>query len=249
MIDLNCDMGESFGSYHMGQDACVMPWITSVNVACGYHAGDPLVMLTTLRLAKHHSVAIGAHPGYPDLQGFGRRNMDLTPDEIEAMVLYQVGALAGMARALGMELGHVKPHGALYNQAAQSAEIARAVARAVAKFSPTLVLVGLAGSHSIAAAVDAGLRVAQEAFPDRAYNSDGSLRSRRLAGAVMEDEDEVARHALELARDGIRLADSAIHVDTLCLHGDHPNAAENARRVRAALEGAGIVIHSLASFV
>lgn len=248
MIDLNCDMGESFGPYHMGQDAGVMPWITSANIACGYHAGDPLVMLATLRLSKQHGVAAGAHPGYPDLQGFGRRNMDLTPDEIEAMLLYQMGALAGMARSLGLELAHVKPHGALYNQAAQSAEIARAVARAVAGFSRSLVLVGLAGSQSITAGIEAGLRVAQEAFPDRAYNPDGTLRSRRLTGAVLADEGEVARHALELARDGIRVSSGAIRVDTLCLHGDHPNAAENARRVRAALEGAGIPISSLSEF-
>lgn len=248
-IDLNCDMGESYGAYHLGRDAQVMPFITSANIACGYHAGDPLVMAATLRLAAQHGAVAGAHPGYPDLQGFGRRNMDLTPDEVEAMVLYQIGALAGMARAAGVELVHVKPHGALYNQSAKDADTARAVARAVSAFSRDLILVGLAGSRSVEAGLEFGLRVAHEAFPDRAYNPDGSLRSRRLPGAVLESVDQVERHAVELARDGIRLESGALRVDTLCLHGDHTNAAENARRVRAALEAQGTQITALVNFV
>lgn len=249
-VDLNCDMGESFGAYALGQDEQVMPFITSANIACGYHAGDPLVIQATLRLAKQHGVAVGAHPGYPDLQGFGRREMNLTPAEVEAIVLYQISALAGMARAAGLELAHVKPHGALYNTAAKDIETARAVARAVAAFDRRLVLVGLAGSLSIQAGQELGLNVAAEAFPDRAYNPDGSLRSRRLPGAVLEDVDAVTRHAVELAREGIRIGDgAALPVDTLCLHGDNPSAADNARQVRAALQAEGITLLSLASFV
>jgi UPF0271 protein len=248
-MDLNCDMGESFGAYALGQDEAVMPWITSANVACGYHAGDPMVMSEAAALAARHSVALGAHPGYPDLQGFGRRNMDLLPAEVEAMTLYQIGALAGIARAAGLELAHVKPHGALYNQAAKDAALAGAIARAVAKFSPGLILVGLAGSALIRAGEEAGLRTASEAFPDRAYNADGSLRSRRLPGALLEDPAAVLMHALELAQQGIQVigehGSSSLRVDTLCLHGDHPHAGENARAVRQALEAAGIQVARL----
>lgn len=184
MIDLNCDMGESFGRYALGHDEAIMPFITSANIACGFHAGDPLVMAKTVALAVRHGVAVGAHPGYPDLQGFGRRSMDLSPDEVESIVLYQVGALAGFARAAGAELAHVKPHGALYNQAATDRASAQAIARDVARFSKNLILVGLAGSVLIEAGVEAGLRVANEGFPDRAYNPDGTLTSRRMPGAV-----------------------------------------------------------------
>lgn len=248
-IDLNCDMGESFGAYHLGQDAEVMPWITSANIACGFHAGDPLVMDHTVALAVKHGVAIGAHPGYPDLQGFGRRNMDLIPEEVESMVLYQVGALAGVARAHGVDLAHVKAHGALYNQAAASRKLSVAIARGVARFSHALVLVGLAGSLLVEAGQAAGLRVVNEAFPDRAYNPDGTLRSRKLPGAVLEDPRDVCANALALARDGISITSGsqnhAIRVDTLCLHGDNPSAGENARQVRAALEAAGIPVAAL----
>src|ERR1700690_202703 len=157
-IDLNCDMGESFGQYNLGEDAAVMPFISSANIGCGLHAGDPLVMQTTIRLAKRHGVAIGAHPGWPDLQGFGRRDMNLTPDEAEAYVVYQIGALAAFAKAEGMQLRHVKPHGALYNQAARDRVLADAIARAVKRFDKDLILVGLAGSELIAAGLGIGLR-------------------------------------------------------------------------------------------
>ena len=185
-MDLNCDMGESFGRYELGEDEAVLDWVTSANIACGLHAGDPLVMERTVRLAVQKGVRIGAHPGYPDLQGFGRRVLDLTAEEVEAFTLYQVSALAGFARANGTELAHVKPHGALYNQAARDRGLADAIASGVKRFSPGLVLVGLAGSALIEAGQAAGLRVANEGFPDRAYNPDGSLRSRRLPGAVLE---------------------------------------------------------------
>jgi 5-oxoprolinase (ATP-hydrolysing) subunit A len=248
-MDLNCDMGESFGAYALGQDAAVMPFITSANIACGYHAGDPLVMTATVTLAARHGVAIGAHPGYPDLQGFGRRGMELTPEEVQAMILYQIGALSGFTRAAGVDLVHVKPHGALYNQAAKDPVLAGAIARAVAKFSSALILVGLAGSALIAAGQEAHLHTASEAFPDRAYNPDGSLRSRKLPGAVLEDSTAVLQHAMELAAQGIKVETGSrshyLPVDTLCLHGDHPHAGENARQVRSALEAAGIVVTRL----
>lgn len=241
-IDLNCDMGESFGRWPLGEDREVMQWITSASIACGLHAGDPVVMDSTVALAKAHGVAVGAHPGYPDLQGFGRRVMDLTPEEAEAFTLYQIGALAGFAKAHGVELVHVKPHGALYNQAAKEAKLAAAVARGVRNFSRELILVGLAGSALIAEAEAAGLRLASEGFPDRAYEPDGSLRPRRLPGAVLESIEEICAQAVRLATEGI--GGQAVH--TLCIHGDHPGAAEHAKAVREALEGAGVMVARLA---
>ena len=234
-IDLNADLGESFGAYQIGADEALLPLITSANIACGWHAGDPLVMARTVRLAKQAGAAVGAHPGYPDLQGFGRREMALTPEEARAFVLVQIGALAAVARAEGVDLTHVKPHGALYNQAARDPALAEAVAGAVRAFSRALILVGLAGSALITAGVAAGLRVAQEGFPDRAYNPDGTLRSRRLPGAVLETPEAVAAQAVELAQAGLNAAGRRVPVDTLCLHGDHPAAVANARAVRAAL--------------
>ncbi len=241
-IDLNCDLGESFGRYTLGSDADIMPFITSANIACGFHAGDPSVMQATVRLAKQHGVAIGAHPGWNDLQGFGRREMIANPDEVEALVLYQVGALAAFARAEGLPLAHVKPHGALYNQAAKDRALADAIARAVRRFSRELVLVGLAGSGLVEAGAEMGLRVAHEAFPDRAYAPDGSLMSRNLPGAVIEDPQRVAQNAVRLAREGIRFGGRVVIPDTLCLHGDNAHAAENARLVRDALFAAGVEI-------
>jgi 5-oxoprolinase (ATP-hydrolysing) subunit A len=236
-IDLNCDLGESFGAYQLGNDAAIMPYVTSANIACGFHAGDPSVMQTTVRLAKAHGVAIGAHPGWPDLQGFGRREMNIAPAETEALVLYQIGALAAFVRAEGAELRHVKPHGALYNQAARDPALAEAVARAVKRFSVDLILVGLAGSGLLEAGRGIGLKVAGEAFPDRGYNPDGTLMSRHLPGAVLKNPDEVAANAIRLARIGIRFGEQVVIPDTLCLHGDHPGALENARQVRDALLG------------
>jgi UPF0271 protein len=235
LIDLNCDLGESFGSYSLGNDAAIMPFITSANIACGFHAGDPSVMQVTVQLAKKHGVAIGAHPGWPDLQGFGRREMKITPAETEALVLYQIGALAGFVRAEGFELRHVKPHGALYNQAAKDTALAEAIARAVKRFSVNLILVGLAGSGLVEAGRAIGLKVAGEAFPDRGYNPDGTLMSRNLPGAVLTEPQEVAKNAARLAREGIRFGERVIIPDTLCLHGDHPQAVENARQVREIL--------------
>lgn len=248
-VDLNCDLGESFGRYHLGEDEALMHSITSANVACGLHAGDPLVIDRTVALAARHGVRVGAHPGYPDLQGFGRRVMDLTKEEAEAFTLYQVSALAGIAKANGVELTHVKPHGALYNQAVVDRNLADSVVNAVRRFSSELILVGLAGSELIKAGQAAGLRTASEGFPDRAYNPDGTLRSRRLPGAVVGSLEAVSANAIQLAMEGIRIGDGEacgnIQVDTLCIHGDNPGAALNAAAVRKALEGAGIQVISL----
>jgi UPF0271 protein len=243
-IDINCDMGESFGAYRMGEDEAVMPFITSANIACGFHAGDPVVMQATVRLAVKHGVSIGAHPGYPDLQGFGRREMRLAPEEVEALVLYQVSALAGFARAEGAEVSHVKPHGALYNQAARDTALAGAIARAARRFSREVILVGLAGSRLIEAGLEAGLGVAREAFPDRAYESDGSLRQRELPGAVIDDPKESAANGLRLAREGVSItrdgSTEMVAVDTLCVHGDTPGAAARAKVIHEAIAGANI---------
>ncbi len=248
-VDMNCDMGESYGRYHLGEDEAVMASITSANVACGFHAGDPLVIDQTVRMAVQHKVSVGAHPGYPDLQGFGRRVMDMTPEEVEAFIVYQVSALAGIARANGGALIHVKPHGALYNQAAKDERLAEAVARGVRRFSQELVLVGLAGSALVAAGEEAGLRTAREGFPDRAYEADGSLRSRRLPGAVLESTAEICIQAVRLATEGILVTEGEtrrrVAIDTLCIHGDHPGAAHHAAAVRQALEAQGILVTGL----
>lgn len=239
-IDLNCDMGENIGN-----DADIMPYITSANIACGFHAGDTVTMRETVRLAKRFGVAVGAHPGWRDREGFGRREMSLPVEEVEALVREQVEALAAIARAEGVELRHVKPHGALYNQAAKDRELANAIARAVKTVSGELVLVGLAGSGLVEAGVQVGLRIADEGFPDRNYNPDGTLVPRREPHAIIESPEQVAAHALSLAQVGIDFGGRRVHVDTLCLHGDHPRAAENARRVREALASAGIEVRAL----
>ncbi len=248
-IDLNCDLGESFGAYSIGQDAALMPLITSANIACGFHAGDPATMEATVRLAKRHGVAVGAHPGYPDLQGFGRRSMDLALDEVRAIILYQVGALGGIARACGVELTHVKPHGALYNQAGRNPALAEAVAKSVWEFSHALILVGLAGSQLLAAGTTRGLQVASEGFPERAYEPDGSLRSRGLPGAMIEDPEEAAQQGLLLAVGKMEIEHDGrkeiLTVDTLCVHGDSPQAVPITRALRARLEEKGIAVAAI----
>jgi len=230
-IDLNCDMGENIGN-----DEDIMPFITSANIACGFHAGDEMSMQTTVRLAKQHGVAVGAHPSWKDIEGFGRREMSLPIDQVEALVLYQLGALYAIAKAEGVELHHVKPHGALYNQAAKDKFLATAIARAVKRFSVDLILVGLAGSSLIEAGVGAGLRVANEGFPDRNYNSDGTLVSRKQANAIIESPEEVATHAVRLAQNGIDFSGRRVQMDTLCLHGDNIHAVQNAKLIRDTLE-------------
>jgi UPF0271 protein len=250
-IDLNADVGESYGAWTMGQDGALLPLVTSANVACGAHAGDPLVMDRTVALCARLGVAAGAHPGYPDRDGFGRRDLDMTTDELEASILAQVGALWAIARSRGVELVHVKPHGALYNAAARDPAMAETIARAVKRFSADLVLVGLAESVGLEAASAVGLRVAAEVFADRVYEQDGSLRSRRLPGSVLDDPAAAAAQAKSLVVDGrVHAADGswvAVHADTICIHGDTPNAPAYAAAVRGALEAAGVEIRSLAA--
>jgi 5-oxoprolinase (ATP-hydrolysing) subunit A len=246
-MDLNADVGESLGAWSLGEDEALVPLVTSVSIAAGMHAGDPVTIERTVALAARHGVAVGAHPGYPDIAGFGRRAMALSPAEIEASVLYQVGAVAAFARAAGVGLRHVKAHGALYNRASRDPDAAAAVARAVAAFGRELVLFGLAGSALVSAAVDAGLIVAEEAFADRAYEADGSLRSRDLDGAVLDDPKAAAAQALAIVGGSVTAWDGtplAIRADTICVHGDLPGAAARARAVRDALAGAGVEIRA-----
>lgn len=244
--DLNGDVGESFGLWSLGHDTAVVPHLTSANVACGFHAGDPDVMRRTVALAHRHRIAIGAHPGFADLQGFGRREMRMTPSEIENLVIYQVGALDAVARAEGSRVRHVKPHGALYNMGAREASVADAIARGVAAVDRSLILVGLSGSELIAAGRRAGLRTASEVFADRGYRRDGSLLSRGDAGAVVEDLEEVAARAVQMVTHGtVEAADGhpvTVHADTICIHGDTPGAATLAKAIRAALAAAGILV-------
>jgi UPF0271 protein len=248
-IDLNCDMGESFGAWTMGQDAGVLAHVTSANIACGFHAGDPLTMRRTVAAAVERGVAIGAHPSLPDLAGFGRREMRVSADETYAMTLYQIGALAAVARAAGAALHHVKPHGALYNMAAKERALADAIAAAVRDFDRALILVGLAGSELPRAGEAAGLTVAHEAFADRRYEADGSLMARSKAGAVIDDADAAVAQAVSIASRGEAGTTGGtlrIRADTICVHGDRPDAASFARRLREGLEGAGLSIAPLA---
>lgn len=247
-IDLNCDLGESFGAWTMGADAAVMPWISSANIACGFHAGDPDTMRRTLELAVRARVAVGAHISLPDLVGFGRREMRVSLDETYAMTLYQIGALAGFARAAGTRLRHVKPHGALYNMAARDAPLAAAIAQAVRDFDARLILVGLCASELTTAGRRIGLDVAQEAFTDRRYEDDGSLTPRRESDAVIVDIDAAIAQALSIATRGEVTTRSgatlALAADTLCVHGDRPDAAAFARRLREAIEATGIAVRA-----
>jgi len=250
-IDLNSDLGESFGPWPMGQDAALMDSISSANVACGFHAGDPGAMRATIALAREKGVAIGAHPGFQDLVGFGRREMKATTAEVEDLVLYQVSALAGMASAQGVRLQHVKAHGALYNMACRDRALADAIAKAVAAFDRSLILFGLPNSELLRAGQAAGLRVAAEVFADRAYDPDGSLTSRSKSGSVIHDTQRVVDRAIKMVRDHKVMAVDgstiALQADTICLHGDTPGAADLARAVRRGLEAAGIQVASFQS--
>ncbi len=244
VIDLNCDMGEGFGAYTLGADAAIIPSISSANIACGFHAGDPLIMATMVRLAAQHGVAVGAHPGFPDLVGFGRRNMVLSPAEAKAAMIYQVGALLGFCRAAGVPLEHVKPHGALYNMAAKDRVLADALTAGVQAVDPGLILVGLAGSELVQAGRDCGLRVAREVFADRNYRPDGSLVPRQDPQAVVHDPSQVTARVVRMVRDGqVTAVDGTVldlAFDTICLHGDTPGAVSLAQAIRAELEQAGI---------
>ena len=248
-VDLNCDLGESFGAYTMGMDAEVIPKVTSVNVACGYHAGDPLIMEKTVALAKQHGAAIGAHPGFPDLMGFGRRQMVVTPEEAGAYVKYQVGALMAFAKAHGLRLQHVKPHGALYNMAAKDEKLAEGICKAIYSIDPELIFMGLAGSVMLEAAERIGLKTASEVFADRAYNDDGSLVARSKPGAVIHDPEAAVARAVKMAKEGkvisINGKEIDIRADSICVHGDNPKAIETVIKLRNALIEQGVEVKSL----
>jgi 5-oxoprolinase (ATP-hydrolysing) subunit A len=253
-IDLNCDMGESFGAYKLGQDDELMKSITSANIACGWHAGDPAVMNRTVQMAAAHSVGVGAHPGYPDLLGFGRRYMDCTAEEIRNYVIYQVGALKGFCSANGVKMRHVKPHGALYNVSVDKEEVATAIAEGIARADSGLLWVVLAGPKSAALAeigAKAGVRVVFEAFADRAYAPQGTLVPRREPGAVIKDSQQVAARALKMAREGKVTAVDGSEIDlvaqTICVHGDTPGAVEIVQAIRGLLESEGVEIKPMAA--
>ncbi|HJN87667.1 MAG: 5-oxoprolinase subunit PxpA [Dehalococcoidia bacterium] len=250
-IDLNCDMGESFGAYKLGHDEEVIKYITSANVACGFHASDPTWMRWTVQLAEEHGVAIGAHPGFPDLQGFGRRNMVVSPEEAKNDVIYQIGALAAFTKT--KKLQHVKPHGAMYNMAAGGGDLARAICEAVLEVDPEMILVVLTGTPWADLAEEMGLRVALEAFADRALNPDGTLVPRSLPGSVIHDPEELVARSIKMITEGKATAISgeeiSVRADTLCLHGDTPGAVQLAADLRSKLVAAGVEITPLSQLV
>ncbi len=248
-VDLNCDMGESFGIYQMGCDAQILPLVSSANLACGFHAGDPSVMRKTLEAAMSQGVAVGAHPGLPDLVGFGRRNMQISAQEAYDMVVYQVGALSGFAKAAGVSLHHVKPHGALYNMAAKDNALAEAIARAVKDIDPSLVLYGLAGSELIEAGKGIGLAVASEVFADRTYQADSSLTPRSQLNALLRSDEEAVQQVLTMVIEKrVRAVTGewvSLNADTICIHGDGAHAFSFATKVREALLQAGVEIKAM----
>ncbi|MDK8182332.1 5-oxoprolinase subunit PxpA [Paenibacillus sp. UMB4589-SE434] len=248
-VDINCDMGESFGTYRLGADVEILPYVTSVNIACGFHAGDPSVMKRTVTAALAHGAAIGAHPGLPDLAGFGRRNLDITPEEAYDMVVYQVGALFGFVKAAGGNMQHVKPHGALYNMAAANRTLSDAIAHAVYDVNPELILYGLSGSELVRAGQEVGLRIAHEVFADRTYQADGSLTSRREANALITDTEQAVQQVVRMVEAGVVRSvqghDIAIQADTVCIHGDGAYALVFAQSLWQQLGETDIVVQSV----
>ncbi len=252
-VDLNSDLGESFGRYKLGMDEEVMKYITSANIACGWHAGDPLVMRKTVKLAKENSVEIGAHPGYPDLLGFGRRYMKLTKEEAKNYVLYQIGALYATAKAEGVKMQHVKPHGALYNAMLEDEELARGVIEAIADFDKELIFVGLSMSRPVEIAEEMGIKVAHEVFADRAYMEDGTLVPRSHEGAMLHDKESIAERVVSMVKyGGVRAINREwleLKVDTICVHGDNPMAVEIAAHIRKVLEEERVEVVPMGSFI
>lgn len=248
-VDLNCDLGESFGNYRCGMDEEVLPYISSANIACGFHASDPVVMEKTVAMAKSLGVGIGAHPGFPDLQGFGRRNMAVSKAEVRAMVLYQVGALSAFCKANKTYIAHVKPHGALYNMAVRDRNLADGICEAICELDPALILLAPAGSELEQAAKAHGIQFAKEVFADRAYEEDGTLVARTKAGAMITDEleaiDRVVRMIKERKVQAITGKDIEVQVDSICVHGDGEKAVAFVRAIRARLEQEGIEIRTL----
>ncbi len=252
-VDLNSDLGESFGNYTIGLDESVIKSVSSANIACGWHAGDALVMQRTLHMAKENGVGIGAHPGYPDLMGFGRRNMAVTPNEIKAYVQYQLGALLAFTISIGEKVQHVKPHGAMYNMAAKDYSLAKAIAEAIYEVDKSIILLGLANSEMIKAGEDVGLRVASEVFADRAYNADGTLVSRNVPGAVLHDTNLAIKRVVKMVKEGkvtaISGEDIRINAQSICVHGDNPEAIVFVKEIRQKLEDEGIAISKLSNFI
>ena len=248
-VDLNADLGESFGAYTIGMDAQVLPHVTSVNVACGYHAGDPMVMERTVRMAKKEGTAVGAHPGYPDLQGFGRRNMAVSPEDARVMVMYQIGALNAFLTAEGMRMQHVKLHGALYNAAARDLDLALAICDGIHAVLPSVIFLGLAGSQMVRAARETGLRFASEVFADRAYMPDGSLVPRSRPGAVIHDTETAIARTLRMVKEGsVESIDGTVvplQADSICVHGDNPEAIRFVEQIHQALEDGGVQVRAL----
>ena len=248
-IDLNCDLGESYGAYRLGMDEDIIPLISSANVACGFHAGDFDTMAKTVGLCKESGVSIGAHPGFPDLQGFGRRNMSLSPAQVRNLVTYQIGALAAFCRSAGVRLRHVKPHGALYNMAAKDPALARAICQGVYDFDSSLILLGLSGSEMLRQAREIGLPCAAEVFADRAYEDDGTLVARSKPGAMITDEEEAVRRVIGMIRNhsvrSVTGKEIEICPDSVCVHGDSEKALLFVKKIRSALENAGVTIQPL----
>ena len=248
-VDLNSDLGESYGRYTIGCDERIIPLISSANVACGFHASDPVVMMETIKHMKAAGGAIGAHPGFPDLMGFGRRDMSLSYEEAKAYTLYQISAIAGMCKAQGMKLQHVKPHGAMYNMAGKDIELARAICEAIKEFDDEIIVLGLSGSKMIEAARDAGLKVAREVFADRGYEEDGSLVNRSKEGAFIHDEFEAIERVVRMIKEGkvkaVTGKDIDIQADSVCVHGDGEKALRFVRTIRIALIAEGIEVKAL----
>ncbi|MCB5935476.1 LamB/YcsF family protein [Caldibacillus thermoamylovorans] len=253
LVDLNCDMGESFGAYRMGKDEEILNYVTSANIACGYHAGDPATMRKTVQMAIEKNVGIGAHPGMPDLVGFGRREINISPQEAYDLVIYQMGALYGFVKSEGGKIQHVKPHGALFNMAAKSAPLSEAIAEAVYKVDPECILFGLAGSELVKAGKKIGLRTASEVFSDRTYQKDGSLTSRREENALIKDHKIAVNQVIRMVKEGkvksVQGEDVVIQADTICIHGDGLHALEFAQYISNALREAGITIAKIGDFL
>lgn len=252
-VDLNSDVGESYGSYKLGLDEEVLKYVTSVNIACGWHAGDPLIMDSTVKMAVKNNLGIGAHPGYPDLMGFGRRNIDITPKEAKAYMLYQLGALYAFSQTSGSKLQHIKLHGAFCNTASIKPELAEEIINGIMEFDKSLILLALSGSYIAKRAMEKGLKVAQEVFADRAYNSDGTLVSRKLQGSVIHDKKEAIERVKKMVLTGkvtsIDGKEISIAADSICVHGDNPEAVNFVSLIRKSLEGEGIELKPLKQFI
>ena len=252
-VDLNSDVGESFGNYKLGLDEEVLNYVTSANIACGWHAGDPLIMEHTIKIAVEKNLGIGAHPGYPDLLGFGRRNIDITPKEAKVYMLYQLGALHAFAQAAGAKIQHVKLHGAFYNTASAKPELAEEIINGILEFDKSIILLALSGSHIAQKATEKGLRVAQEVFADRAYNADGTLVSRKLPGSMIHDKNEAISRVKKMVLEGKVISidgkEVPIAADSICVHGDNPEAVNFVSQIKNSLEAENIVLKPLNEFI